>query len=181
MNRKGFTLVELLASLVILGLLMGIAIPNVVGTIRKQRKNTYIEDAKRLVTRARTMISANNLDKSSGTCYSLRFLDNGDFSDAPNGGKYLRYYSFVRVNGSDYYVTLVECTTCKNIGQEDLTTIPSGSVLQGIKNRTYNNLIHNDSATSWVTSLTTGELTNTNSTNPPNCSGMYYHPDKAKR
>ena len=184
MNRKGFTLVELLASLVILGLLMGIAIPNVVGTIRKQRKNTYIEDSKRLVSRAKTMISANNLDKVENTCYSLRFLDNGDFDEAPNGGKYLRYYSYVKIDGSgNYWVTLIECTSCKDQGQEDAgetVALPSGSDLQGVKNKGYNEIIHSDNPTSLVEAFTSAG-TNLYTTKPSDCSGIYYHPDKGKR
>ena len=187
MNKKGFTLVELLASLVILALLMGVAVPNVVGTIRKQRKNTYVEDAKRLVSRAKTMISANNLDKTNNTCYSMRYLDNGDFDEAPNGGKYLRYYSYVRVYNGNYYVTLVECTSCKDIGQEDTgdsNQSLSGFVLEGISNKTYNELITNNNPTSFVKSIGTGNVYNTfeNKGTSSTCSnGVYYHPDKGKK
>ena len=178
MNKKGFTLVELLASLVILGLLMGVAIPNVVGTIRKQRKNTYVEDAKRLVSRAKTMISAN---KVNNTCYSMRYLDNGDFDEAPNGGKYLRYYSFVRVNNGNFYVTLIECTSCKNSGDEDYgedsKTLPSDADLQGIASTTntnginYNSLITDGNPTRFVIKPT--QKLNTFSSMGP-CSGIYY-------
>ena len=40
MNRKGFTLVELLATIVILSVVMGIASYGVIGIIRTSRKNT---------------------------------------------------------------------------------------------------------------------------------------------
>ena len=37
MNRKGFTMIELLAALVILGLLMAVAAPNIMGVLNKNR------------------------------------------------------------------------------------------------------------------------------------------------
>ena len=52
MNKKGFTLIELLATIAILALLMLVAVPNVMSTIDKNKQDTYIEDAKRMITLA---------------------------------------------------------------------------------------------------------------------------------
>ena len=41
-NSKGFTLVELLAVIVIMGILMMVAIPAVTRTIENSRKDTFI-------------------------------------------------------------------------------------------------------------------------------------------
>ena len=51
-NKKGFTLVELLATLVILGLLTVIAAPNIIGILTNTKLNTYISDANKLQTLA---------------------------------------------------------------------------------------------------------------------------------
>ena len=42
-NRKGFTLVELLAVIVILAIIMIIAIPSVLGTLTTARQKTFVE------------------------------------------------------------------------------------------------------------------------------------------
>ena len=48
-NKKGFTLIELLATIVILGIIMIVAVPNVTGIIYRNRANTYVEDAKKIM------------------------------------------------------------------------------------------------------------------------------------
>ena len=53
MNKKnGFTLIELLAVIVILGIIMLIAIPNIISTLDKNKKDTLLKDAQRMVSAA---------------------------------------------------------------------------------------------------------------------------------
>lgn len=44
-NNKGFTLVEILAMLLVLGIIVAITIPNITGILSGQKENVYIEDA----------------------------------------------------------------------------------------------------------------------------------------
>ena len=120
MNRKGFTMIELLAALVILGLLMAVAAPNIMGVLNKNRNTTYVEDAQKLASRAEYVLRGDpKIDKpSSSTCigFSLGYLDNSEFTNPPYGGAYYANASFVvveRVNGEyKYYVQLIE-NLCK--------------------------------------------------------------------
>ena len=116
-NKKGFTLIELLATIVILGIIMIVAVPNVTGIIYRNRANTYIEDAKKMVTLTDYAMrgSNNKITKpGNGQCiiFNLLYLDNAEFEDPPNGGDYQKSDSFVVVkrNGNKfvYYVQLVE-------------------------------------------------------------------------
>lgn len=116
-NEKGFTLVELLATMAILATLMLIAIPNVIGIVQRNKNKTYIEDAKKLETLAAYKVRSNptELKPASGEsyCFLLPFLDkSNELSDPPNGGEYDKTMTYVIVYNSNgtlkYYVQLYE-------------------------------------------------------------------------
>ena len=116
-NKKGFTLVELLAAIVILGLLITFAFPTITRMIFKSREKIYIADAQKLVAQAEYKLRANNTEiekPDPGNCIviSLLYLDNQDFENSPYEGAYQREKSFVVVKntGSElqYSVMLVE-------------------------------------------------------------------------
>lgn len=94
MNKKGFTLVELLAVISLLALLAGIAVPNVISTINNNKRNTFLQDAKRLVTRAEYLISSDKEVRNklinnsiSQKTYSFSELnEKGEFSSDPDSG-----------------------------------------------------------------------------------------------
>lgn len=115
-NNYGFTLVELLAMLVVLGLIMGVAIPNIVGILNRSKVNMMKEDSTKMVNSAKISVSSRELKKpNNNQCvmFSLDYLDNNDdIKKGPNDGEYLRYDSFVlmKKEGSKYvyYVRLIE-------------------------------------------------------------------------
>ena len=53
MNNKGFTMIELLASMVLLGILMIVAVPTVLKVMDDSRKTTIINDSKKLSEKRR--------------------------------------------------------------------------------------------------------------------------------
>ena len=75
-NSKGFTLVELLAVIVIMGILMMVAIPSVTRTIENSRKDTFVDIAKSYANAAKTLWTADGLT-CGGTVSSA--VDNGDY------------------------------------------------------------------------------------------------------
>ena len=106
-KNNAFTLIELLAVIIILGVLMIIAIPSVTTYISDSRKNSYIDTAKNIVGGARNIANEGKLGMyDTDTTYYLRAscinTENGlkspygDFTEAYVGvtfdGKGYNYY-----------------------------------------------------------------------------------------
>ena len=68
-NKKGFTLVELLAVIVILGVLLMIAVPAVQNVIRNSRKKSFESAAKLALENVETMASAERTGNTLAECY----------------------------------------------------------------------------------------------------------------
>ncbi|MDD5888444.1 MAG: DUF6273 domain-containing protein [bacterium] len=75
-NKKGFTLVELLAVIVIMGILMMVAIPSISRVIENSRKDTFVDIAKSYANAAKTLWTADTLT-CEGTVASA--VDDGDY------------------------------------------------------------------------------------------------------
>lgn len=137
-NKKGFTLIELLAAMVILGVIMVIAVPNVMGILTQSRANTYVEDAKKLISLAeykfRSSTSIVRPTPNGCVVMALSYLDNSELENAPHNGAYDKANSFVVIKNTGsagsakytYYVTLDE--------------ILENNSHRGIKQQSYDNL-----------------------------------------
>ena len=77
-NSKGFTLVELLAVIVIMGILMMVAIPSVTRTIENSRKDTFVDIAKSYANAARTQWTADGLSCGPSNTVSSA-VDDGNY------------------------------------------------------------------------------------------------------
>lgn len=123
-NNRGFTLVELLTVFVILGIIMLVAIPNVMGILDKNKKSTYIQNAKQMITLAEYKLSANATIPKPSTgqivVFPLGCLDHTELEKGPEGGNYDLNQSFVALYNSggtyQYWVTLREVLSGKKRG-----------------------------------------------------------------
>lgn len=121
MNRKGFTLIELLSVIIILGVIMTIAVPNVLSVLDRNKKDTMIENAKSMATLAeytiRKNVSIDYPNAGEAIILTLGYLNTNDISESPYGTFYSPSRSFVAVvnetNGElteyKYYVHLIAC------------------------------------------------------------------------
>ena len=81
-NKKGFTLVELLAVIVVLAIIILIAMPSVMSAMDKARRNALITEASEITKIATTAYA----DDSMGTgitkvCYNLKYLSEQGYLD----------------------------------------------------------------------------------------------------
>lgn len=116
-NNKGFTLIEVIAVIVILGIMAVIAVPKIYELISGSRNEIYVQDARRFISKAQYKMSSGSdkiekPDLDECIVVSLNYLNDKDFKNAPNNGEYLANASFVvikNVNGEYYYsVMMVE-------------------------------------------------------------------------
>jgi type IV pilus assembly protein PilA len=131
-NNKGFTLVELLAMLIVLGILIGISVPNITGILNQQKETAFIDEASKLVSTAQMMMSTKREIKKpkNGNClvFSMSYLDKaGELKKSADGGEYLREESFVIVSRTgakiEYTVRLVELTSSNDVYGVDAVSL----------------------------------------------------------
>ncbi len=94
-NKNGFTLIEMLAVIVILGLLIAIAIPSISHTIEKSRKKAYIDNAIEYISSASQAIAKGEiLIRNTNTTYYIHInnirTEKGT-KTSPYGGEFDAY------------------------------------------------------------------------------------------
>lgn len=65
-NDKGFTLVELLAVIVVLAIVMGIAAVAITNVLDSTRKNAFVASAKQYIAGAKTLVNADQVEIMMG-------------------------------------------------------------------------------------------------------------------
>ncbi len=120
-DKRGFTLIELLAVVVILGVIMLIAVPNILSTLDKNKKDSFLKDAQRMVSAAEYKLASPNVAEPTTNnivVIALKDLPTASIEDSPYGNKYSPTKSFVAITkekvGTNYkykyYAHLLACT-----------------------------------------------------------------------
>ena len=125
MKNKAFTLIELLAVIIILGILMLIAIPSVTNYINNSRKNTYVNTIDSIIKGTIAKVNSGDLNVyNTDTTYYVPCtcikLENGE-AKSPYG-KFDPAYVVVTFDGNEfhYYFTGKDV---QNMGVPTLTSV----------------------------------------------------------
>ena len=110
MNKKGFTLIELIVVVVIIGAILLFALPNITSTLERNKKDEMINDAKDAIEKAKNYLlthkeCTDNLKNPGDSVYIyLDTIDSSnDIKDSPFGSDYDRRISCVIINYFGFY------------------------------------------------------------------------------
>ena len=127
-KKRAFTLIELLAVIIILGILMIVAIPSVTSYINDSRKSAYVDTAKEIVSGTRNIVNEGSLGMyDTDTTYYIEsgYIKTENASKSPYG-EFVNAYVIVTYNGKGYtyYWTSVDDSRqgVRNIVKSDLLT-----------------------------------------------------------
>ena len=148
-DKRGFTLVELLAVIVIIGIMAVFAFPYISNVITGNKNKVYVQDAKKLIALAEYKMDSNDIKiekPDPGDCIilSYTYLNDGTLKDAPNKGEYLPGASYVVVKNVDgkmeYLVSLIETNDEANsfrgvllVSENELNTSRAHEVVKSYK------------------------------------------------
>lgn len=112
-SEKGFTLVELIVIIVIIGVILVFTLPNITSVLERNKKEQMIADAKDMVDKAKNkMIKTADYPTGSG-CKSFKLSDideREEIKTSPYGNSYNRNSSNVEIclksNQYEYTITL---------------------------------------------------------------------------
>ena len=152
-NKNGFTLVELLSAIILLGIVMIIAIPSITSYIGDSRKSAYIDTAKEYIKEAKKKVFAKDFDfYDKDTTYYIQIenipLENG--GDSPYGKWVDAYVAVVYVGQSEwrfYWYSIdeagfkVDLTEDKDLDESDVYNISQGKINNRQPVGTRNNVV----------------------------------------
>lgn len=88
LNKKGFTLVELLAVIVVLAIIMVLTLPTIMNSMNSARQSTFLLYASRMLDTAADKYQSDALLNGGESCYTIEQLNNGNTS---------KYHGIVRI------------------------------------------------------------------------------------
>ena len=128
-NNKGFTLVETIAVIIILGVVLSIAVPSITNVVKSTNKNRMISDAETFISEVKEYVESDTIGNTpSDNKYTLESIKS-KLRESPYGGNYNMKSSFVIINNS-YTVCLTD-DKYEATGEEGSIKVEKGNCSNG--------------------------------------------------
>lgn len=129
-NNKGFTLVETIAVIIILGVVLSIAVPSITNVVKSTNKNRMISDAETFISEVKEYVESDTIGNTQkDNKYKLVNIKS-KLSKSPYGGNYNMESSFVIINNNSYTVCLTD-DKYKATTEEGSITVKKGNCSNG--------------------------------------------------
>lgn len=104
-NNKGFTLVETIAVIIILGVILSIAVPSITNVVKSTNKNRMISDAETFISEVKEYVESDTIGNTSKEYITLDDIkDKTKLSKSPYGEEY-KEKSYVNINNYNVCLT----------------------------------------------------------------------------
>lgn len=119
-NNKGFTLVETIAVIIILGIVLSIAVPSITNVVKSTNKNRMISDAETFISEVKEYVESDTIGNTpSDNKYTLEDIKGKTkLSKSPYGEEYKK----------NSYVDITNYSVCLTDGEYKATTETEGSI-----------------------------------------------------
>lgn len=124
-NKQGFTLVELLAVIVVLAIVMGIAAVAITNVLENTRKSAFVSSANQYIVGARNLVNTGEMDKllgGSSSTYVPTCATTGNTKSIPLSAIKTEKESVDSPYGNKYNTTASYVLVTANIGTAGDTT-----------------------------------------------------------
>ena len=117
-NNKGFTLVETIAVIIILGVILSIAVPSITNVVKSTNKNRMISDAETFISEVKEYVESDTIGNTpKDNKYKLVDIKR-KLSKSPYGKEYKK----------NSYVDITNYSVCLTDGEYKATTETEGSI-----------------------------------------------------
>lgn len=120
-NNKGFTLVETIAVIIILGVVLSIAVPSITNVVKSTNKNRMISDAETFISEVKEYVESDTIGNTpNDNKYKLVNIKS-KLSKSPYGKEY-KEDSYVQIVNNNVY------TVCLTDGEYKAATGENGEI-----------------------------------------------------